>query len=63
MSVDTLDILAQLLCTEQGSFTAKIMNMSKQSGSVDCALYAMATLTHLAHGKDPTTIVFDQGEM
>jgi len=63
VSADALDILAQLLRTEHRSFTVKIMNMSKQSGSVDCALYAMATLTHLAHGKDPTTVVFDQDEM
>ena len=33
------------------------MNVSKQTGSVDCALYAMATLAHLAFGKDPTTAV------
>ena len=35
--------------------------MSKQSVSVDYALYAMATLTHLAH--DSTIVVFDQDEM
>ena len=56
---DRLDILAQLLRTEQSSFTIKIMNVSKQSGSVDCALYTMATLAHLAFGKDPTTAIFN----
>ena len=59
LSADTLDTLAQLLRTDHSSIMVKIMNVSKQSGSVDCALYAMATLAHLAFGKDPTAVVFD----
>ena len=38
------------------------MNASKQTGSVVCALYAMATLTYLAVGKDSTTVVFHQDD-
>ena len=32
------------------------MNVHKQTGGNDCALFAMATITHLALGKDPTTL-------
>ena len=63
VSADTLDVLAQLICTDQDTFTVKVMNTSKQTGSVDCALYAMATLAYLAVGKDPTTVVFHQDDM
>ena len=39
------------------------MNVSKQTGAVNCALYTMAILAHLALGKDPTTAVFNQDDM
>ncbi len=37
------------------------MNVSKQTGrlSVDCGLFAMAAITCLALGADPTIVVFD----
>ena len=37
-----------------------MMSMAKQKGSTDCGLYAVATLTCLAFGHDPTEIIFDQ---
>ena len=63
VSSETLDVITQLLNTERKSFTVKVMNVSKQTGSVDCALYAMATITCLAMHDDPTTVVFHQDEM
>ena len=42
---------------------ACVMNVHKQTGGNDCALFAMATITHLALGKDPTTVVFQQREL
>jgi len=56
VSADTLDVLAQLIRTDQNTFTVTVMNTSKQAGSVDCALYAMATLAYLVFEKDPTTV-------
>ena len=63
VSAETLDVLAQLIRTDQKIFTVKVVNTSKQAGSVDCVLYAMATLAYLAFGKDPTTIVINQDDM
>ena len=39
------------------------MNVAKQAGAQDCALFAIANLTTLAHGGNPTTEVYDQQEM
>ena len=63
VSADTLDVLAQLIHTDQNMFTVKAMNTSEQTGSVDCALYTMAKLAYLAVGKDLTTVVFHQDDM
>jgi len=63
VSADTLDVLAQLIRTDQSTFTVKVMSTSKQAGSVDCALYAMATLAYLAFEEDPTTVAFNQDDM
>ena len=63
VSAETLDVLVQLIRTDQKIFTVKVMNTSKQAGSVDCVLYVLATLAYLAFGKDPTTIVINQDDM
>ena len=39
------------------------MKMTKQVGSNDCGLYAIAVATSLAHQVDPTTVIFEQNEM
>ena len=36
------------------------MNVQKQAGAVDCALYAIATVTCLLLGHDPKSVVFNQ---
>ena len=36
------------------------MNVHKQTGTSDCALFAIATVTCLLFRGDPTTVVFDQ---
>ena len=40
-----------------------IMKMTKQMGSNDCGLYAIAVATSLAHQVDPTTVIFEENEM
>ena len=37
--------------------------MSKQVGSSDCRLYAVAVATALAFGIDPTASIFNQDDM
>ena len=37
--------------------------MTKQMGSNDCGLYAIAVATSLAHQVDPTTVIFKKNEM
>jgi hypothetical protein len=39
------------------------MNTPKQGGSTDCGLYAIAIATALAHGEDPSHLVFHQQDM
>ena len=39
------------------------MRMSKQVGSSDCGLYAVAVATALAFGIDPTASIFNQDDM
>ena len=63
ISTDTQNVIATLLCSSADAITAHIMNVSKQTGSTDCALFAMAYLTHLALGEDPTTVIFRQAEL
>lgn len=39
------------------------MNVAKQSGSVDCALYPMAIILSVVFGSDPTELVYNQFEL
>ena len=41
----------------------EIMKMTKQVGSNDCKLYAIAVATALAYEIDPTFLIFAQDEM
>ena len=60
LSADTQNTIAQLIHCKEKEITTNIMNISKQTGLNDCALFAMAVITHLAIGEDPTTVIFDQ---
>ena len=39
------------------------MNVEKQTGTVDCALYAIAMITALWLKEDPIAIIFNQAEL
>ena len=52
-----------LLKTKDASFHINIMNVEKHTGTVDCALYAIATITALLLNEDPTAIIFNQAEL
>ena len=57
LSADTQNTIAQLIYCKEKEITTNIMNISKQTGSNDRALFAMAVITHLAIGEDPTSYI------
>ena len=63
ISDDTLDVIAQLINTNAKSLKIKLMNVAKQVGVVNCGLHAIAMVTCLAFGQDPTTVVFNDDEL
>ena len=63
LSEDTWAVIAQLIRCSRKSIEVKVMNVAKQSGCVDCALYCMAMVLNLALGNDPTELVFNQPDL
>ena len=49
--------------TDKPTFSVKLSSVSKQSGSSDCGLYAVANITHIAFGDDPSLVIFNQSKM
>ena len=62
-SEDTQRIIAQLVQSKDKYFNITVMNVQRQTNSVDCGLYATAMLASLLLGQDPMTIVYNQGEL
>ena len=53
----TKDIIENLFLPD----TIKVVQgMQKQEGGRDCGVFAIATITAIAHGYDPTKMKFDQ---
>ena len=48
---------------KNGSINISNMIMQKQTRAADCAIYAIATVTYLLLGHDPTSVVFSQKEI
>ena len=63
VSESTQTILAKMVYTDRPFFSIKMASVSKQSGSSDCGLFAIAYITHIAHELDPSLCVFNQGQM
>ena len=63
ISMDTVDIITKLIHCMESAATIHVMNVAKQAGMTDCALFAMATITCLAMGTDPLAVVPDQQEL
>ena len=55
--------IAALLATEQPELTLNFMDVSVQSGSNDCGLFAITFTTALALGEKPELFFFDQSKM
>lgn len=63
LSSDTEMLLAQLVHTDKSVVSVSIANVTKQSGSSDCGLFATAYITHIAFGLNPSLCVFQQSSM
>ena len=61
VSIQTKNILAKLLKTNEDSFTIQLAKVNKQSGTDDCGVFVSAYCTSLAFGQDPSSVVYDQG--
>jgi len=57
---DTQTVIAALINSKSPHIKIKLMNIAKQLGGTDCGLYAIAIITCLAYGEDPTCLVFDK---
>ena len=63
LSPDTEILLAQLVNTNKPIVFVNMSNLTKQSGSADCGLFAVAYITHIAFGLNPCLYVFQQSSM
>jgi len=55
--------IAKYLRSQTKSIKIKVVNVSIQSGSTDCGLYAIAMMTSIAHSEDPAKLVYNQQEL
>ena len=63
VSENTAKAIAYLLHYQGKAIKVKVMNVKRQIGAQDCGLFALAFLTTICNGEDPTTEVYDQEEM
>ena len=47
-------LVAKLIRTDKPSVTVRIASVTKQSGDSDCGLFAIAYISHIANGLDPS---------
>ena len=50
-------------CTLVLVITVQCLNVQQQRGGSDCGLFALAFITAVCHGDDPTSLYFDQENM
>ena len=62
-SLEMQIIICRYIKSKASSVIIKLANLATQKGSSDCGLYAIAIMTTLAFGNDPTKIVYHQDEM
>ena len=55
--------VAAIICTKDKFFELRFINVQRQCGSCDCALFAIANSTALCLGEDPHRIHYDQKQM
>ena len=57
------EMIISRLMPEKPEIKVDVMKLTKQIGSNDCGLYAIAIATALAYEVDPSTLLFEQNEM
>ena len=55
--------VAAIICTKEKFFELRFINVQRQCGSCECALFAIANSTALCPGEDPHWIHYDQKQM
>ena len=63
VACDGKQVIAHPINTNEDQLNVHVMNISKQSGTTDCVLYAAAIMSSLALGKDPCGIVFKKEDL
>ena len=51
------------LLRPKDTLLVKVKNVCKQTGAVDCGLYAIAFCTSIVHKQNPCSVVYSQQEM
>ena len=62
-STQPFEVTVLLVRCKDKTISVNVMNIAKQSGITDCALFALACVTCLALGIDPVTVVHDQQQL
>ena len=55
--------IADILHSPLPVITVQCLNVQQQRGGSDCGLFALAFITAVCHGDDPTSLYFDQENM
>ena len=63
LNLESETVIARYLNATSPHILMKFVNISMQSGSTECGLYAIAVMTALAFGHDPALLVFDQNSL
>ena len=56
-------LVADMLQTKEDKILINTMNVQMQVGGSDCGLFALAFITAVLNGQDPTSLYFDQEKM
>ena len=57
-NLETQIIIGKYMKSKSSCITIKLINLSTQKGSADCGFYAIAIITTLVFGNDPSKIVY-----
>ena len=59
---ESVELVTNIFGNEDDSFVC-VPNLQIQKGSMDCGLFAIAYMTTLANGKDPSVLSYEQSKM
>ena len=59
----SLKLVADLMHSKEKSLTVEFVDVLKQKGGSDCGLFALAFITSICNGQDPSELVYNQSAM